>query len=97
MDGPKNSDKAARVIPGDAPDAVAAAVAALRSGNVIVMPTDTVYGLVAAIDIPAAIQQLYSLKQRPESKAIPVLLSDIVEVPRVCAEFPELAQLLARL
>jgi L-threonylcarbamoyladenylate synthase len=63
---------------------------------VIAIPTDTVYGLAAAIDIPAAIQQIYKLKQRPEAKAIPILLSDISDATKVCAEFPELAEALAQ-
>jgi len=45
-------------------------------GQVIAIPTDTVYGLAAAIDQPDAIDRLYAIKGRPDEKAIPVLISD---------------------
>jgi len=43
---------------------------------VVAFPTDTVYGLAAAIDKPDAIDRLYAIKGRPDEKAIPVLISD---------------------
>ncbi len=49
---------------------------ALRAGQVVAIPTDTVYGLAAAIDRPDAIDRLYAIKGRPDEKAIPVLISD---------------------
>jgi L-threonylcarbamoyladenylate synthase len=43
------------------------AVAAIRAGGVIVLPTDTVYGLAATADRAAATEALYRLKgRRPE-------------------------------
>jgi L-threonylcarbamoyladenylate synthase len=57
-------------------DVVARAARALRAGQVVAIPTDTVYGLAAAIDIPDAIDRLYAIKGRPDEKAIPVLISD---------------------
>lgn len=95
MERPPEDEAVTRILRGDEPGSIAAAVAALRSGGVIAIPTDTVYGLAAAVDIPAAIERLYTLKQRPEAKAIPVLLSGMAEVSRVCAEFPKLAVILA--
>ena len=69
------------------PDAFARMVrqasAALRAGEVIAIPTDTVYGLAAAIDRPEAIARLYALKGRPLEKAIPILLSDFALVQQV--------------
>lgn len=43
---------------------VAAAVAALESGRVAIIPTDTVYGLAATADSPAGRDALYALKGR---------------------------------
>lgn len=97
MDDPSGSETGVRVLAGDAPDSVVSAAAALRAGKVIAIPTDTVYGLAAAIDIPTAIQQLYALKNRPEAKAIPVLLGDVSDALKVCSDFPELAATLAAL
>ncbi|CAN5743494.1 hypothetical protein BH20CHL1_BH20CHL1_05020 [soil metagenome] len=50
------------------------AIAALRSGQVVAIPTDTVYGLAASFDHPDAIERLYEIKGRETTKAIPVLV-----------------------
>jgi L-threonylcarbamoyladenylate synthase len=47
---------------------------ALRAGGVAVVPTDTVYGLAAALDVPAGIDALYALKGRPRSQPCQVLI-----------------------
>lgn len=52
-----------------------AAVSALHAGGVIAAPTDTVYGLAAALQQPAALQRLFVAKGRDAAKAIPVLLA----------------------
>jgi L-threonylcarbamoyladenylate synthase len=76
-------------------DLVNRASAALRAGEVVAIPTDTVYGLAAAIDRPDAIWRLYALKDRPIEKAIPVLLSDPSQLPLVAASVPATAAHLA--
>jgi tRNA threonylcarbamoyl adenosine modification protein (Sua5/YciO/YrdC/YwlC family) len=50
------------------------ASARLRRGLVVAVPTDTVYGLAAALEHPAAVATLFRLKQRPTSVALPVLV-----------------------
>ncbi len=55
-------------------DDVAAARAALRAGGVALVPTDTVYGLAAALDVPAGVDALYALKGRPRAQPCQVLL-----------------------
>ncbi|MDQ2654234.1 MAG: L-threonylcarbamoyladenylate synthase [Chloroflexota bacterium] len=59
-----------------------AAVALLAAGNIIAAPTDTVYGIAARLDRPDALRRLFLAKERPEAKAIPILLGDA----RVAAE-----------
>jgi L-threonylcarbamoyladenylate synthase len=54
---------------------IAHAIRILRDGGVIAIPTDTVYGLAAAIEHPAAIERLFSIKGRSGTKAIPILVS----------------------
>lgn len=71
------------------------AVAALRSGEVIGLPTDTVYGLAAAIDQPQALARLYTLKGRPQDKAIPILLGQPQDIERVASQVPPAAARLA--
>jgi tRNA threonylcarbamoyl adenosine modification protein (Sua5/YciO/YrdC/YwlC family) len=54
---------------------LAAAAAALNAGQVVVIPTDTVYGLAARPDFPEAVARLYTIKGRAEGKPIALLAS----------------------
>jgi L-threonylcarbamoyladenylate synthase len=82
--------------PGVDADAVQRAAHALRAGQVVSIPTDTVYGLAAAIDRPDAIDRLYAIKGRPAEKAIPVLISDTAQVHRLTPHLSSTAAHLAR-
>jgi len=53
---------------------IEAAVAALRAGRAVVLPTDTVYGLCA---LPEHEEVLYELKARDRSKPVALLAADI--------------------
>lgn len=72
------------------------AARALRAGEVVAIPTDTVYGLAAAIDRPDAIDRLYAIKGRPAEKAIPILLSDPKQLRQVSTGLSNTAAHLAR-
>ncbi|MCB9728672.1 MAG: threonylcarbamoyl-AMP synthase [Deltaproteobacteria bacterium] len=72
-----------------------AAVKALRSGQVIGLPTETVYGVACDARDPAAIARLYRLKGRPDGRPLPVLLPDASALSAWCAELPPGAALLA--
>lgn len=48
--------------------------AALLAGGVALVPTDTVYGLAAALDVPEGVAALYALKGRPRAQPMQVLL-----------------------
>ncbi len=64
-----------RILPdGDA--ARAEAVELLRSGRIVAIPTDTVYGIAADLALPDAIERLFAAKRRPPEKAVAVLLTD---------------------
>lgn len=76
------------------PQAPAMAAAVIARGELIVLPTDTVYGVGAAIE-EAAIERLFVAKHRPAERAIPVLLADLDDVWRVACEFPPQARRLA--
>ncbi len=52
-------------------------IRAIKEGKIIVYPTDTVYGLgCAALDV-GVVEQLFRVKQRSDSKPIPILVRDI--------------------
>lgn len=53
------------------------AVEVLQHGGVVVLPTDTVYGLAARATEPQAIERIYQLKQRPADLAIALLVADV--------------------
>ncbi len=55
-----------------------AAVAALEAGLVVVIPTDTVYGLAVDPRRPGATGRLFAIKERPTDAALPVLAADAV-------------------
>lgn len=47
----------------------------LRRGEVCVIPTDTVYGLVGKLNSPAAVAKIYQLKQRDQTKPVGTILA----------------------
>lgn len=50
-------------------------VETVKSGGVIVFPTDTVYGIGASVKHKESIAQIYKVKKRPKSKPIGILMS----------------------
>jgi tRNA threonylcarbamoyl adenosine modification protein (Sua5/YciO/YrdC/YwlC family) len=65
------------------------AIARLRRGLIVAVPTDTVYGLAAALEHPKAVATLFQLKQRPTSVALPVLVSTRDAIEALEVEWPE--------
>ena len=55
-------------------DPLAALRSALGGGGLALVPTDTVYGLAAALDRPEGVAALYALKGRPRSQPCQVLV-----------------------
>lgn len=54
----------------------------LNGGGVAVIPTDTVYGLAARPDCAAAVERLYTIKNRAAQKPIALLASDVAAIER---------------
>jgi L-threonylcarbamoyladenylate synthase len=59
------------------PDTIAEAVERIKAGELIVFPTDTVYGMAAWPFESAPLQRLYEAKQRPHDLALPVLIANV--------------------
>ena len=72
-----------------------AALEALDEGMVVGIPTDTVYGLAARIDRPAAMAAIFSAKGRPPGLALPVLVGRWREARAVARTWPRSASMLA--
>ena len=75
-------------------DPIADAVAAVRRGELIVFPTDTVYGIGADPHDPAATARLFDAKRRPRDLTLPVLTATL-DVARTLARFDDRAERLA--
>lgn len=54
----------------------------LKSGNVIALPTDTVYGLACSANNPIAIQKLYDIKGRDENKPVAICVANLHELKK---------------
>lgn len=55
-------------------------VSILNKGGLIVFPTDTVYGLAAKFDEPEAIERIYQVKGRDQTKALAVLVGNLDQI-----------------
>jgi L-threonylcarbamoyladenylate synthase len=71
------------------------AITILKQGGIVACPTDTVYGVVAAINIEPAVERIYRIKGRPRSQALPILLADKSQISEVAKVVPLLARRLA--
>jgi L-threonylcarbamoyladenylate synthase len=93
MTGPGSGTSRPAILP-DAPAAREAAVALLRAGEIVAVPTDTVYGIAVDLALPDAIERLFAAKRRPPDKAVALLLAD-ADQAAVLGEVNAAARLLA--
>lgn len=66
----------------------------LDEGGIIALPTDTIYGIAVKINNSNGINNIYSIKGRDTSKAIPVLIGDNSHLNQVVKEITPITQLL---
>jgi L-threonylcarbamoyladenylate synthase len=76
--------------------AVKQAVELLRAGEVVALPTETVYGLAANALNPAAVARIYEIKGRPAHNPIICHVASRAMAQRCVAGWPDLAEKLAR-
>lgn len=72
------------------------AIARLRHGEVVAIPTETVYGLAADATNDTALQKIFTTKQRPADHPLIVHIADISQVHDWATDFPEVAVKLAK-
>lgn len=68
------------------------AASRLMSGEIGVLPTDTLYGIVGMATKPAVVEQIYDLRQRERDKALIVLLADAADLGLFKAKIADRAQ-----
>jgi L-threonylcarbamoyladenylate synthase len=71
------------------------AIVKLKQGEVVAIPTETVYGLAADARNEDALKQIYAIKERPANNPLIVHIADIAQVEEWAASFPPVAQKLA--
>jgi L-threonylcarbamoyladenylate synthase len=49
----------------------------IKSGSLVVYPTETCYGLAADATNSKAVKRIYTIKKRPKSKPIPIIVSSL--------------------
>ena len=84
-----------QVRPDTVDQALDAAIEALRAGELIIIPTDTVYGLAGELSARAA-GRIYVAKNRRYDLPLPVLIADLGQLAQVARSIPSAAGLLGR-
>ena len=67
------------------------ALAVLRDGGVILYPTDTVWGLGCDATNPVAVERIFNIKKRPDSKSLVLLACDMDQIARYVKDIPPMA------
>ena len=80
------------LLDGHASEAIAAAVRALRAGDLLGLPTETVYGLAADAASDAAVAKIFAAKGRPSDHPLIVHVADAAGVAHFAARVPDFAQ-----
>ena len=70
------------------------AIEILKSGGIVIFPTDTAFGIGCRMDRENAVSRLFEIRKRPREKAVPVLADSIEMVKEYVSEIPEDAKLL---
>jgi len=84
------------ILPGDAPESIAAAAGCIRAGGLLGLPTETVYGLAADADNDAAVAQIFVAKGRPPDHPLIVHVASSEAVAHYAIDVPDFAtQLMA--
>ncbi len=90
----------ARILPTDTPalfdTAVARAAELLRAGELVALPTETVYGLAANALDARAVARIFEVKGRPAHNPVIVHVAGVAMARRCVADWPLLAEQLAK-
>lgn len=78
-------------------EAIRKATEILKQGGIILYPTDTIWGIGCDATNPEAVEKVYKIKQRSDSKSLVVLASDLDMVAKYVKEIPEMATTLVEI
>jgi L-threonylcarbamoyladenylate synthase len=74
---------------------IPSAVQILAQGDIVAMPTETVYGLAGRIDFPQALEKIFRVKQRPFFDPLIVHVESKKQAMTLTSEWNEMTELLA--
>ena len=80
------------ILPGVATDNIAECAAEIKAGELVALPTETVYGLGARADDDAAVAQIFKTKGRPASHPLIVHVAEAQDAQHFAATLPDFAQ-----
>ena len=83
------------IVDAGSPHVIQQALEILQAGGLVAFPTDTVYGVGALAFDGKAVESIYTAKDRPIEKAIPVLIGDTEDIHKAASEVPPMAGKLA--
>jgi len=66
------------------PESIIEGARLLREGAVVAIPTDTLYGLAAAIFDERAVESVFEIKRRSREDRVPVLMASAADLPLLC-------------
>lgn len=58
-------------------EVIKTAIRLIKKGEVIICPTDTVYGLICDATNEKAVEKLFKIKKRPKGKPVPIFVKDV--------------------
>jgi len=71
-------------------------IKALKEGQLVVYPTDTLYALGADIYNEEAVKQLFEVKQRPSTEPLPVAIASIDDLEKIAVVSPVITRVMQR-
>jgi L-threonylcarbamoyladenylate synthase len=84
------------IIEGNAPDSIAIAAHLVRAGELIGLPTETVYGLGASAEDAQAVAKIFAAKGRPSDHPLIVHVADASAVAHFADQVPDFAERLIK-
>lgn len=82
------------ILNGQAPESITRAAQAIRAGDLLGLPTETVYGLAADADNPVAVAKIFTAKGRPADHPLIVHVRDAAGVAHFASDVPDFAHAL---
>ena len=70
---------------------LARSIVVLKKGGTILYPTDTIWGIGCDATNPKAVEKVYALKRRAESKSLIILLDSFDKIARYVEKVPDVA------